>query len=97
MQDGVLTVAVLIQNAGRADAEDVSIEIAAYPDGAAVPLDTPVTAPLLAAGEEIRVEARYGADAGSGLYEFEIVADPYDRIREDREDDNVISAEIELP
>ena len=97
MQDGVLTVAVWVKNEGRADAQDVSIGIAASPDGSVIPLDAPAGAPLLGAGEQIRVEARYGADAGPGLYSFEISADPDDVIREAREDDNVIQAKIELP
>ena len=96
MRDGVLTVAALVQNVGDGEARDVSVAFAANPAAAVIPLDAPVVASRLAPGEEMRVEARYGADAGAGLYSFQVVADPDNRIRELDEGDNILRAELQL-
>jgi subtilase family serine protease len=97
MQDGVLTVAALIQNVGDADARDVAVDFAADPAGAVIPLSSPVMASVLAPGEELRVEARYGADAGAGTYSFRVTADPENLIREIDESDNALRAELRQP
>ncbi|MFN2202119.1 MAG: CARDB domain-containing protein [Caldilineaceae bacterium] len=97
MQDGVLTVAALIRNVGDEEARDVTVAIAADPADAVIPLDAPLAATSLAPGDEIRVEARYGADSGAGLYSFRVVADPDDRVRELDESDNTMRAELRLP
>lgn len=97
MQDGVLTVAALVRNVGEVDARDVTVAFVAEPADAVIPLDAPFVTPLLAAGDTVRVEARYGADAGAGLYSFQVMADPDNRIQEDSEGDNALRAEIALP
>ena len=96
MQDGVLTVAAIVKNVGDGEARDISIAFVAEPAAAVIPLDVPAVAQRLAPGEELRVEARYGADGGSGPYAFRITVDPDDRIRELDESDNVLRAELQL-
>ena len=91
---GVLTE---VENIGTEEAREVSVTFAADPAGAMVPLDAPIVASSLAPGEEMRVEARYGAEAGGGLYSFRVTADPENVISELDERDNALRAELRLP